>query len=87
MGCELRKFNKERNHVPSPIGAHQDLKLSDLVNNLRTVTSRLTRECYHEYIAGVYCKRCFWHRSYCIVSAGGAPVEIIKHDIENESFE
>ncbi|MGM0499964.1 MAG: transposase [Bacillota bacterium] len=32
-----------------------------------------------------YWKSAFWFRSYCIVSKGGATIEIIKKYIENQS--
>jgi REP element-mobilizing transposase RayT len=31
-----------------------------------------------------YWKPVFWHRSYCILSCGGAPLSIIKQYIENQ---
>src|SRR5262249_31619604 len=58
--------------------------LSVLVNNLKTVSSRLIRRDFKAIISKVYWKPVFWHRSYCIVTAGGAPLEVIRRYIEEQ---
>ena len=85
-GCELKEFNGEADHVHMLIAATPNIKLSDFINNLKTVTSRLTRKQYAAHVRKFYWKPVFWHRSYCIASAGGAPLDIIKQYIENQSF-
>ena len=85
-GCTLKEFNGETDHVHMLIDAPPNLKLSDFINNLKTVTSRLTRKHYAGHIKKFYWKPGFWHRSYCIASAGGAPLDIIKQYIESQSF-
>jgi REP-associated tyrosine transposase len=82
--CELIEFNGERDHVHLLFSAAPNLQLSVLVNNLKTVSSRLIRRDFKDVINKVYWKPVFWHRSYCIVTAGGAPLEIIKRYIENQ---
>ena len=85
-GCTLNEFNGESDHVHMLIDAPPNLKLSDFINNLKTVTSRLTRKQYAEHVKKFYWKPGFWHRSYCIASAGGAPLDIIRQYIESQSF-
>ena len=85
-GCTLKEFNGESDHVHMLIDAPPNLKLSDFINNLKTVTSRLTRKHYAEHVKKFYWKPVFWHRSYCIASAGGAPLDIIRQYIESQSF-
>lgn len=83
-GCELCEFNGERDHVHLLLSAPPTVQPSKLVNNLKTVSSRLIRKEFQEQLKKVYWKPVFWSRSYCIVSCGGAPLEIIKQYIENQ---
>jgi REP-associated tyrosine transposase len=82
--CDLIEFNGEADQVHAPLATAPNVQLSVLVNNLKTVSSRLIRRDFKEIVNKVYWKPVFWHRSYCIVTAGGAPLEIIKRYIENQ---
>jgi putative transposase len=82
--CELIEFNGEPDHVHLLLGATPNIQLSVLVNNLKTVSSRLIRRDFKKIIDKVYWKPVFWHRSYCIVTAGGAPLEVIRRYIEEQ---
>ena len=83
--CELVEFNGEADHVHLLISAHPNLKLSDLVNNLKTASSRRIRRMYKSHVRQFYWKPVFWHRSYCMISAGGAPLSILKQYIEQQN--
>jgi len=48
------------------------------VNSLKTATSRLVRKEFSEHLGEFYWKPVFYSRSYCLVSCGGAPLEIVK---------
>ncbi|MFB2878727.1 IS200/IS605 family transposase [Floridanema aerugineum] len=49
-----------------------------LVNSLKTVSSRLIRKEFAEHINKFYSLPVFWTGAYCVISAGGAPLEIFK---------
>ena len=83
--CELLEFNGEPDHVHLLISAHPNLKLSDLVNNLKTASSRRIRRKHKARVSKFYWKPVFWHRSYCLISAGGAPLSILKQYIEQQN--
>lgn len=60
------------------------VRVSDLVNNLKTVTSRRLRAEY-PVVRGAYGgKAVLWSPSYCVVSAGGAPLAVLKGYIEGQ---
>jgi putative transposase len=82
--CSLIEFNGEEDHVHLLFSGNPNLTLSTLVNNLKTVSSRIIRRDFKESILRVYREPVFWHRSYCIITSGGAPIEVLKRYIENQ---
>ena len=75
---EVLEFGGERDHVHILFETPPQVQLSKLVNTLKTVSSRLIKKQYEQYLKKYYWKSTFWSRSYCIVSTGGATIEIIK---------
>ncbi|MGH7736859.1 MAG: IS200/IS605 family transposase, partial [Candidatus Tyrphobacter sp.] len=56
-----------------------------LVNNFKTVSSRLVRKEFAARIGRIYRKPVFWSRSYCVVSCGGAPLSVLKQYVEGQA--
>jgi putative transposase len=63
---------------------HPNIMPSKLVNNLKTVSSRLIRKQYSTHLKKFYWKPVLWSRAYCLISAGGAPLEILCDYIQNQ---
>ena len=82
--CELLEFNGESDHIHLLIKTTPKVNLATLVNNIKTVSSRLIRKEFAEEISKVYWKPVFWSRSYCILSCGRAPLSVIKQYIEQQ---
>lgn len=55
---------------------------SDVVNNYKTVTSRRLRKEFPQLRAAYRGKPVLWSPSYCILSAGGAPIEVLKRYVQ-----
>jgi putative transposase len=81
---ELIEFNGEADHVHLLFRTNPTVQLSKLVNNLKTVSSRLIRRDFRERLKRIYWKPVFWHRSYCLITAGGATIEIMRKYIEEQ---
>ena len=81
---ELQEFGGEADHVHLLLSMHPNVVASRFVNNLKTVTSRLMRKEYEKHLARFYWKSVLWTRAYCLITAGGAPLEILKSYIENQ---
>ncbi|HEX2491738.1 MAG TPA: IS200/IS605 family transposase, partial [Blastocatellia bacterium] len=81
---ELIEFNGEADHVHLLFQTNPTVQLSKLVNNLKTVSSRLIRRDFRERLKHIYWKPVFWHRSYCLITAGGATIEIMRKYIEEQ---
>ncbi|QUY40589.1 IS200/IS605 family transposase [Acaryochloris marina] len=83
---ELIEFNGEPDHVHLLISVNPKVQPSKLVNNLKTVSSRLIRKEYAEHLNQVYRgKPIFWSRSYCVISCGGAPISVLKKYIQQQA--
>lgn len=81
---ELREFNGEADHVHLLINYPPDVEVSKLVNNLKTVSSRLIRKEFAEQVNAVYSKPVFWSGAYFVASSGGTTLEQLKTYVENQ---
>ena len=82
----LEDCNGEPDHVHLLVDLHPDNNISDLVASLKFASSRILREKYASEIDKYYWgKAKLWHDSKCIVSCGGAPLQIVKDYIQNQS--
>ena len=83
--CDILEFNGEDDHIHVLFEDPPQVQLSKLVNNFKTVSSRLIRKEFKEHIDNYfYNKPYFWSNSYLVLSTGGATIETIKHYIENQ---
>ena len=82
--CELHEFNGEADHVHMLISLNPRVQPSKLINNLKTVSSRLVRKEFAAHLRTFYWKPIFWSCTYCLVSCGGAPLSVLKQYIENQ---
>jgi putative transposase len=81
---ELREFNGETDHVHLLINYPPDVEVSKLVNNLKTVSSRLIRKEFADLVNSVYSKPVFWSGAYFVASSGGTTLEQLKAYVENQ---
>jgi putative transposase len=84
-GSKLTDFNGESDHVHLVIDFPPDVEISKLVNNLKTVSSRLIRKEFATQINQVYRKPVFWTGAYFVASCGGVTVDQVKQYVENQA--
>ena len=65
--CELLEFNGEEDHVHLLIDCNPKICISTFVNNLKTVSSRLIRKEFKDYLSKFYWKPVFWTGAYFIL--------------------
>lgn len=83
--CSLVEFNGEDDHVHLLIELHPSIEPSKLINNLKTVSSRMMKKEFDGHLKKYYWgTNALWNRSYCLLSVGGAPIEILKQYIINQ---
>jgi putative transposase len=83
--CDLLEFNGEADHVHLLISLNPKAQPSKLVNNMKTVTSRLIRKEFSSHVSKFYWKPIFWSRTYCLLTVGGAPLSVLKQYLENQA--
>jgi len=82
---KLTEFNGESDHVHLVISYPPDVEVSKLVNNLKTVSSRLIRKEFHEQVSQFYNQPVFWTGAYFVASCGGVTLEQLKSYVEKQS--
>ncbi len=83
----LTSCEGESDHLHLLVDMHPNNNISNLVSSLKSASSRILRKKYSSEIAKYYWgkKAKLWHDSKCIISCGGAPLEVIKQYIDNQS--
>ena len=82
--CEMVEHGGEADHVHVLFRAHPALDLSRLVNNLKTVTSRLLRKEFAGELSKFYWKPVLWHGAYYVGSVGNASLETVRRYVEEQ---
>ncbi|MGF1479147.1 MAG: IS200/IS605 family transposase [Cyanophyceae cyanobacterium] len=82
--CSVLEFNTEADHLHVLLDVNPKVAPSKLVNNLKTVSSRLVRKEFSDYLSGFYRKPVLWSLGYAVNSCGGATLEKIKDYIKNQ---
>jgi putative transposase len=83
--CTLKEFNGEADHVHLVISFPPDVQVSTLVGNLKTVSSRLIRKEFADWISQFYKKPVFWSGAYFVASCGGVTLDHLKRYVEQQS--
>lgn len=58
-------------------------ELSKFINAYKSASSRLLKQEYPQIRQKLW-KEYFWSRSFCLLTTGGAPIEVIRKYIENQ---
>lgn len=78
------EFNGEEDHVHLLIDYNPKVQTSKLVNNLKTVSSRLIRKEFPDQVGRFYFKPVFWTGAYFICSCGGVTLEQLKAYVQSQ---
>jgi putative transposase len=57
---------------------------SRFINSLKTVSGRLIRKEFSSHIEKYSWKPVLWTRAYYLITAGGAPIDILKQYIQKQ---
>ena len=83
---ELVEWNHDKDHVRVLFKGQPKTELSKFINAYKSASSRLLKKEFPTIRQKLW-KEMFWSRSFCLLSSGGAPIEVIRQYIENQGKE
>lgn len=81
----LVEWNHDIDHVHILFKAHPNTELSKFINAYKSASSRLIKKEF-PLVRKKLWKEMFWSRSFCLLTTGGSPIEIVKKYIENQGM-
>ena len=78
-----QEWNHDKDHVHILFKAEPNTELSKFINAYKSASSRLIKKEYPN-IRKVLWKENFWSRSFCLLTTGGAPIDVIRKYIESQ---
>ena len=79
----LEEWNHDRDHVRILFKAHPNTEISKFINAYKSASSRLLKKEFPEIREKLW-KETFWSQSFCLLTTGGAPIEVIRKYIETQ---
>ena len=79
----LLKWNHDIDHVQIMFKAHPNTEISKFINAYKSASSRLIKKDF-PLVRKKLWKEMFWSRSYCLITTGEAPLDVIKQYIQNQ---
>lgn len=79
----LEEMNHDLDHLHILFRAEPKSNISKFINGYKSSTSRKIKELFPEVKEKLW-KSHFWSRSFCLITTGGAPVEVIQSYIESQ---
>lgn len=83
---ELVEWNYDKDYVHVLFKGQPKTELSKFINAYKSASSRLLKKEFPTIRQKLW-KEMFWSRSFCLLSSGGTPIEIIRQYIENQGKE
>lgn len=81
----LVEWNHDMDHVHILFKAHPNTEISKFINAYKSASSRLIKKHFPQVKRKLW-KEYFWSRSFCLLTTGGSPIEVIKKYIENQGM-
>ena len=79
----LEEWNHDLDHVHVMFCAQPKSELSKFINAYKSASSRLLKKEYPQIRERLW-KEAFWSQSFCLLTAGGAPIDVIRSYIEKQ---
>ena len=79
----LEQWNHDKDHVHIMFRAHPNTEMSKFINAYKSASSRLIKKNFPTVRSKLW-KEMFWSRSFCLLTTGGAPIEVIRQYIEKQ---
>lgn len=80
----LVEWNHDVDHVHILFKAHPNTEMTKFINAYKSASSRLIKRDFPQVKKNLW-KEMFWSRSFCLLTTGGSPIDVVKTYIENQS--
>ena len=80
----LVEWNYDVDHVHILFKAHPNTEMTKFINAYKSASSRLIKRDFPQVKKKLW-KEMFWSRSFCLLTIGGSPIDVVKTYIENQS--
>ena len=81
----LVEWNHDKDHVHILFKSHPNTELSKFINAYKSASSRLIKRDFPQIRKKLW-KEMFWSRSFCLLTTGGSPINVVKKYIENQGL-
>lgn len=81
----LLEWNHDIDHVHVLFKTHPKTELSKFINAYKSASSRILKKEFPQ-IRQTLWKEYFWSRSFCLLTTGGTPIDIVRTYIENQGM-
>ena len=82
-GVTLQEWNHDVDHVHVLLKATPHTEMAKFLNAFKSSSSRLVKKDFPEVKQYLW-KEAFWSQSYCLITTGGAPLEVVKKYIGDQ---
>ena len=83
-GGSLDEINHDFDHIHMLLSLPPQQAPSRAVCSIKTVTSRMLRKEFNDYLSKFYWKDSFWSDSYLVLTVGRATIDVVKSYIEDQ---
>ena len=82
---EVLEWNHDQDHVHILFKAQPKTELSKFINAYKSASSRVLKKEFPSIREQLW-QDMFWSRSFCLLSSGGAPIEVIQQYIKEQGL-
>lgn len=79
----LEEWNHDNDHIHILFKGHPNTEISKFINTYKSASSRLIKKEYPSIRKQLW-KEMFWSKSFCLLTTGGATIDVIKKYIEQQ---
>ena len=79
----LEEWNHDKDHVHILFKGHPNTEISKFINAYKSASSRLLKKEFPQIRQKLW-KEHFWSQSFCLLTTGSAPIEVIRKYIESQ---
>jgi putative transposase len=81
----LVEWNHDYDHVHILFKSHPNTELSKFINAYKSASSRLIKRDFPQIRKKLW-KEMFWSRSFCLLTTGGSPINVVKKYIKSQGM-